>query len=206
MTDQPCSYTDTQPAGAPETAGNFTAHHFALAGPRLIRPRKFADDRGFFMETYAEAAFAALGVPDRFVQDNHSLSTQPGTVRGIHFQSPPHAQAKLVRVLRGAILDVAVDLRRSSPGYGQHVAVTLSATNAAQLYIPAGFGHGFCTLEPDTEIVYKVTDRYAADCDRNLRWNDPTLAIRWPATEDAVCLSAKDRDAPWFAGFESCFA
>ncbi len=206
MSDLQLPDTDTQPAGATVTAGNFTAHGFAMTGPLLIAPKRFGDHRGFFMETYAEAAFTALGVPDRFVQDNHSLSAQTGTVRGLHFQAPPHAQAKLVRVLRGAILDVAVDLRRSSPFYGQHVAVTLSAANGLQLYVPAGFGHGFCTTEPDTEVAYKVTDLYAPDCDRSLRWNDPTLAIGWPVSAESAQLSAKDRDAPLFAAFESCFA
>src|SRR5215212_7543312 len=127
-----------------ESAGNFSVARFAVAGPLLVSARRFGDHRGFFLETYSARDFAALGIADVFVQDNHSLSAQAGTVRGLHFQLPPHAQAKLVRVLRGAILDVAVDIRRSSPSYGQHVGVELTAENALQLFIPAGFAHGFC--------------------------------------------------------------
>lgn len=197
--------TDTQPIGEPRVAGNFTAARFAIAGPVLVSPRRFGDHRGFFLETYASAAFAELGLADVFVQDNHSLSALPGTVRGLHFQAPPHAQAKLVRVLKGAILDVAVDLRRSSPSYGQHVAVELSAANAYQLYVPAGFGHGFCTIEADTEVAYKVTDLYAPDCDRNLLWNDPDLALPWPVAAEHAQLSDKDRKAPLFRDFQTCF-
>ena len=197
--------TDTQPTGDALKSGNFTAVRFAIQGPVLISPRRFGDHRGFFLETYAQANFAALGLPDLFVQDNHSLSAQTGTVRGIHFQSPPHAQAKLVRVLRGAIIDVAVDLRRSSDTYGQHVAVELSADNAYQLYVPAGFGHAFCTILPDTEVAYKVTDLYAPQCDMNLLWNDPDLGIAWPVSPEHAQLSDKDRKAPLFRDFQSCF-
>jgi len=197
--------TDTTPIGEPQTSGNFTAIRFAVAGPVLISPRRFGDHRGFFIETYAAANYAALGLHDVYVQDNHSLSAQTGTVRGIHFQAPPHAQAKLVRVLRGAIIDIAVDLRRSSPTYGQHVAVELSAANAYQLYVPVGFGHAFCTTVPDTEVAYKVTDLYAPDCDGNLLWNDPDLALPWPVSGDAAQLSDKDRKAPSFRDFQSCF-
>jgi len=197
--------TDTQPVGEPRISGNFTAARFQIAGPVLIAPRRFGDHRGFFLETYAAANFAALGLDDVYVQDNHSLSAQTGTVRGIHFQAPPHAQAKLVRVLKGAIIDAAVDLRRSSPTYGQRVAVELSAGNAYQLYVPAGFGHAFCTIEPDTEVAYKVTDLYAPDCDRNLLWNDPDLGIPWPVAPDQAQLSEKDRKAPQFRDFQSCF-
>ncbi|MCO6416342.1 dTDP-4-dehydrorhamnose 3,5-epimerase [Siccirubricoccus sp. KC 17139] len=178
------------------TAGNFTASRYALPGPVLIIPRRFGDHRGFFLETYSSRDFAALGIPDLFVQDNHSLSAQPGTIRGMHFQLPPHPQAKLVRVLRGAILDIAVDIRRGSPTFGQHVAAELSADNAQQLYVPVGFAHGFCTLQPDTEVAYKVTDLYAPDCDRGIAWDDPDLALPWPFGPDAVQLSDKDRRAP----------
>jgi dTDP-4-dehydrorhamnose 3,5-epimerase len=177
-------------------AGNFTAARFAVSGPVLITPRRFGDDRGFFLETYSARDFAALGIPDVFVQDNHSLSARPGTVRGLHFQLPPHPQAKLVRVLRGAILDIAVDIRRGSPSFGRHVAVELSAANARQLYVPIGFAHGFCTLEPDTEVAYKVTDLYAPACDRGIAWDDPDLALPWPFAADQVQLSDKDRRAP----------
>src|SRR3954470_490959 len=149
------------PALSPEQqVGNFSAAYSAVPGPVLVTPRRFGDHRGFFLETYSVRDFAALGIPDVFVQDNHSLSAVPGTIRGMHFQLPPHAQAKLVRVLRGAILDIAVDLRRSSPSYGRHVAVELTADNAQQLFIPAGFAHGFCTLARDTEVAYKVTALY----------------------------------------------
>ena len=197
--------TDTQPTGEPQTSGNFTAVRFAIAGPVLVAARRFGDHRGFFLETYSAKDFAALGLPDVFVQDNHSLSAQAGTVRGIHFQAPPHAQAKLVRVLRGAVLDIAVDLRRGSATYGMNVAVTISAGNAYQLYVPAGFGHGFCTTAPDTEVAYKVSDLYAPDCDRNLLWNDPDLALPWPVDSASAQLSDKDRTAPRFADFHSCF-
>lgn len=199
------TFTDSQPIGASQTAGNFTSVRFAVEGPVMIAPRRFGDHRGFFMETYAAGAFAELGLADIYVQDNHSLSALAGTVRGIHFQAPPHAQAKLVRVLKGAIIDIAVDLRRSSATYGQYVAVELSADNAHQLYVPPGFGHGFCTTAPDTEVAYKVTDLYAPACDRNLLWNDPDLALPWPVTPEAAQLSEKDRKAPLFRDFQSCF-
>ncbi|TCZ65592.1 dTDP-4-dehydrorhamnose 3,5-epimerase [Roseicella aquatilis] len=177
-------------------AGNFTAKPLAVPGPLLVTARRFGDHRGFFLETYSARDFAALGIPDAFVQDNHSLSAKPGTIRGLHFQLPPHPQAKLVRVLRGAILDIAVDIRRSSPSFGQHVAVELTAENAQQLYVPVGFAHGFCTLVPDTEVAYKVTDLYAPDCDRGIAWDDPDLALPWPVDAAQAQLSDKDRRAP----------
>ena len=177
-------------------SGNFTAWRFGIAGPVLVEARRFGDGRGFFLETYSARDFAALGVGEAFVQDNHSLSRLAGTVRGLHFQLPPHAQAKLVRVLRGSVLDVAVDIRRGSPSFGRHVAVELSAGNARQLYVPAGFAHGFCTLEPDTEVAYKVSALYAPECDRGLAWDDPDLALPWPVTAAAAQLSDKDRRAP----------
>jgi len=193
---------------APEsvTAGNFTAMRFTLPGPVLVTPRRFGDHRGFFLETYSSRDFAALGMPDLFVQDNHSLSAQPGTIRGMHFQPPPHPQAKLVRVLRGAILDIAVDIRHGSPSFGQHVAAELTAANAQLLYVPAGFAHGFCTLEPDTEVAYKVTDLYAPECDRGIAWDDPDLALPWPFAADAVQLSEKDRRAPRLRDLPPAFA
>ena len=197
--------TTMNPAATTQTAGNFTATRFALAGPVLIEPRRFGDHRGFFLETYSAKDFAALGIGDVFVQDNHSLSAQAGTIRGMHFQLLPRAQAKLVRVLRGAILDVAVDIRRSSPTYGQHVAVELSAANALQLYVPVGFAHGFCTLGPDTEVAYKVTDTYAPDCDRGIAWDDPDLALPWPFEAGAVQLSDKDRRAPRLRDLPAAF-
>jgi dTDP-4-dehydrorhamnose 3,5-epimerase len=177
-------------------AGNVTAHLLSIPGPLLLEVRRFGDDRGVFSETYARRDFVAVGVEDEFVQDNQSLSRLPGTVRGLHFQAPPRAQAKLVRVLSGAILDVAVDLRRSSPFFGRHVAVELRAASGQMLYVPAGFGHGFCTLERDTEVAYKASDYYAPECDGGVLWNDPEIGIAWPVTEGEASLSDKDRRQP----------
>lgn len=175
-----------------------------LAGVRLVTPKRFGDHRGFFAETYSRRAYAACGVAVEFVQDNHSLSAAVGTVRGLHFQAPPHAQAKLVRCGRGAIFDVAVDIRRGSPTYGRWVGATLSAENGAQLFIPAGFAHGFATLEPDSEIVYKCSDYYAPETEGALRWDDPALGIDWPLTGRAT-LSEKDAVAPLLADLQSPF-
>lgn len=167
-----------------------------IPGPMLITPRRFQDGRGFFLETWSERDLAALGVRERFVQDNHSLSAAAGTIRGMHFQLPPRAQAKLVRVLRGAVLDMVVDLRRGSPTYGRHVCVELSAANAKQVYVPEGFAHGFCTLEPDTEVAYKVTAYYDPGLERGIVWDDPDLALPWPVSADNAVLSEKDRRQP----------
>lgn len=193
--------------GASVTAGNFTATRYGSleGGPMLINAWRFGDHRGFFLESYSARDFVALGIPDVFVQDNHSLSAAAGTVRGMHFQLPPRAQAKLVRVLRGAILDIAVDIRRSSPTFGRHAAVELSAANACQLYVPAGFAHGFCTLEPDTEVAYKVTDFYAPELDRGIAWDDPDLALPWPFGAGKATLSDKDRRAPRLRDLPVCF-
>ena len=157
---------------------------FRTALPDVIRilPSRFGDHRGFFSETYSQLAYANLGIEAVFVQDNHSLSAAVGTVRGLHFQVPPHAQAKLVRCGRGAIFDVAVDIRRGSPTYGRWAGFTLSAENGAQLYIPVGFAHGFATLEPDSEIIYKCSDYYAPETEGALRWDDPDIGIDWPLT------------------------
>lgn len=162
----------------------------------VIRPKKFGDHRGFFSETYNRRDFQAAGIDLDFVQDNHSLSAQPGTIRGLHFQTPPHAQDKLVRVLRGAILDVAVDIRKGSPTFGKHVAVRISAEEWNQILVPKGFAHAICTLEPDTELLYKVTAFYAPEHDKGLLWNDPDLGIDWPVTADQAVLSDKDRAQP----------
>ncbi|MBB4041500.1 dTDP-4-dehydrorhamnose 3,5-epimerase [Microvirga flocculans] len=167
-----------------------------LSDVKIIRTKLFVDARGHFMETYNREAFAAAGIRDEFVQDNTSLSTAVGTIRGLHFQSAPFAQAKLVRVVRGRILDVAVDLRRSSPTYGQHVAVELTAENRLQLFIPVGFAHGFCTLEPNTEVAYKVTAHYSAAHDHGVAWNDQTLRIDWPVDPQRAILSDKDTRYP----------
>jgi dTDP-4-dehydrorhamnose 3,5-epimerase len=168
----------------------------AISDVKIITPKKFGDHRGFFSEVYNRKAFAEAGIALEFIQDNHSLSAQVGTLRGLHFQSPPFAQDKLVRVTRGRILDVAVDLRKSSPTYGRHVAVELSAENWRQLLIPIGFAHGFVTLEPDTEVIYKVTNYYSAANDLGLAWDDPDLGIAWPVPPGGVTLSDKDTKHP----------
>lgn len=168
-----------------------SVEHFPVAGPLLVQTRRFEDSRGFFSETYNARAFAEAGISSVFVQDNHSLSREKGTVRGLHFQRPPHAQEKLIRVAKGRILDVAVDIRKGSPTYGKHVAVELTGADGRQLYIPAGFAHGFCTLVPDTEVIYKVTDFWSPDCEDGVLWNDPALAITWPDFAGAL-LAAKD--------------
>ncbi len=175
-----------------------------LAGLCLLTPRRFGDHRGFFAETYSRRIFARHDIEVDFVQDNHSLSRQIGTVRGLHFQAPPRAQAKLVRCGRGAIFDVAVDIRRGSPTFGQWVGYELSAENGRQLFIPAGFAHGFMTLEPDSEIVYKVSDYYAPETEGALRWDDPAIGIKWPLKGDAI-LSSKDADALLLADFDTPF-
>lgn len=167
----------------------------------LLTPKKHGDERGFFSEAYNRRVLAAAGVATDFVQDNHSFSPQRGTVRGLHFQAPPHAQHKLVRVVRGAIFDVAVDLRRGSPNYGRHVATIVSAAAWNQLFVPAGFAHGLMTLEPDTEILYKVSDYYAPNHDHGILWNDPALGIDWPLAERDAILSDKDRHHPPLADF-----
>ncbi|HEU4968600.1 dTDP-4-dehydrorhamnose 3,5-epimerase [Sphingomonas sp.] len=170
-----------------------------------IIPRRFEDPRGWFSETWQRDRFRAAGVDADFVQDNQSLSRPAGTLRGIHFQTPPHAQAKLVRCLKGRIWDVAVDLRAGSPTYGKWVAAELTAARGEQLYIPAGFGHGFLTLEPGTEVAYKVDAFYAPDCDGGIAWNDPDLAIAWPLPGAAPELSGKDAALPALKDFVSPF-
>ena len=172
---------------------------------KLVMPRRFEDQRGFFSEVYNEKTFADAGIDVRFVQDNHSRSLKRGTVRGLHFQVPPYAQDKLVRVVGGAIFDVAVDLRRHSPTYGQHVTAEISAKKWNQILVPKGFAHGFMTLEPNTEVIYKVSDSYAPDHDQGLRWNDPDLNIAWPLGEDEAVLSAKDKQQPFWRDFTTPF-
>jgi dTDP-4-dehydrorhamnose 3,5-epimerase len=167
-----------------------------LAGVKVVTPKKFGDHRGFFSEVYNEATWRAAGLDVRFVQDNHSLSAAAGTIRGLHFQIAPHAQDKLVRVVRGRILDIVVDLRRSSPTFGRHFAAELSADNWAQLLAPVGFAHGFCTLTEDVEVLYKVSDLYSPAHDRGLAWDDPDLAIAWPFASEKAVLSDKDRRWP----------
>jgi dTDP-4-dehydrorhamnose 3,5-epimerase len=166
----------------------------------LLTPPRFSDSRGFFSETFNARLFAEAGVDQPFVQDNQSLSAARGTVRGLHCQIAPSVQGKLVRVLRGAIWDVAVDIRHGSPTYGRHVAAMLSAENWSQLWIPGGFLHGFCTLEPDTEVLYKATAGYDRAAERGVIWNDPDLALPWPISPDEAVLSEKDLTLPRLAG------
>ena len=173
--------------------------------PALIRPRRFGDARGWFMETYSETSALAAGVDVRFVQDNQSFSATKGTIRGLHFQRPPRAQAKLVRCVRGSIMDYAVDVRRGSPTYGKYVAAELTAEGGEQLFVPVGFAHGFVTLEPDVEIAYKVSDLYAQDCDGGIVWNDPTIGIDWPLPASGAVLSDKDKALPTLVEFDSPF-
>ena len=163
----------------------------------LLQSSQHKDARGFFSETYNKKIFAEAGIDLDFVQDNHSLSVNAGTVRGLHFQSPPYAQAKLVRVVKGRILDIAVDVRRASPTFGQYVSAEISADKWNQILIPVGFAHGLCTLEPDTEVVYKVTNYYSAKCDLGVRWNDPEIGINWPVSDAQAQLSEKDRLLPF---------
>lgn len=181
------------------------ATHPTQSPVKLIRPKRFGDDRGWFSETYSEQAWATHGVTCRFVQDNHSYSRPVGTIRGIHFQAAPHAQDKLVRCVRGRIMDYAVDLRKGSPTYGQHVAAELTADNGHQLFVPVGFGHAFVTLETDVEVIYKVSDVYAPDCDGGVAWNCPAIGIDWPLPEGGPTLSAKDMALPALADFDSPF-
>lgn len=165
----------------------------------VLRPDKYGDRRGFFSETYSKQALAALGIHIDFVQDNHSLSAKKGTVRGLHFQTPPFAQDKLVRVTRGSAFDVAVDLRQGSPTYGEYACVVLSAEVWNQILVPIGFAHGFMTLEPDTEVIYKVSNYYSPEHDMGLLWNDPALGIKWPISGGEAILSDKDRRQPRLA-------
>jgi len=170
-----------------------------LAGVCEITPKRFGDDRGFFSETYSAPQLAAAGIDLVFVQDNHSLSRAAGVLRGLHYQLPPFAQDKLIRVVRGAVLDVAVDIRRNSPTFGRWLALEVSAEKWNQVLVPKGFAHGFVTLVPDTEVIYKVTERYAPDHDRSIRFDDPAIGIDWQISAAEVTLSEKDRNAPLLA-------
>jgi dTDP-4-dehydrorhamnose 3,5-epimerase len=173
----------------------------ALDGVVELVPVRHGDARGWFSEVWNKATLdkAGVGTGIEWVQDNESLSAAKGTIRGIHFQTAPHAQDKLIRVIHGRILDVAVDLRRSSPTFGHHVGVELSAETGNQLLVPRGFGHGFCTLKPNCVISYKVSDYYSPECDSAIAWNDPDLAIDWPVTDADAIISAKDQAAPTLA-------
>lgn len=173
-----------------------------LPGVVIIEPTAFGDDRGWFMESFNEArwlnSLAQLGhpAPRRFVQDNHSCS-QAGVLRGLHYQMPPHAQGKLVRVVKGAAFDVAVDIRQGSPSFGQWFGIELNAANRLQLWIPEGFAHAFLALEDDTHFLYKTTDVYSKDCERSIRWDDPSIGIQWPMIDSAPRLAPKDASAPF---------
>jgi len=171
-----------------------------IDGVFMIETDVFGDARGYFTESYTREKFVALGVDVDFIQDNHSLSGEAGTVRGLHYQLQPAAQTKLVRVAVGAIYDVVVDIRPVSPSFGKWVGVVLTGSNHRQLYVPAGFAHGFCTLVPDTHVMYKVDAYYSPEHDRGILWNDPTLAIDWPTTK--VVLSEKDAGHPLFTETE----
>jgi dTDP-4-dehydrorhamnose 3,5-epimerase len=170
-----------------------------LSEVKIVVPRRIGDTRGFFSEVWSARDFAAVGIDAHFVQDNHVRNPTKGTLRGLHYQMPPEAQAKLLRVTRGAIFDVAVDIRRGSPTFGRHAAAVLSADNWYQLWIPAGFAHGYCTLEDDTEVQYKTTAFYSPAHDRGIVWDDPELTINWPVTAETAILSERDRKQPRLA-------
>jgi len=172
---------------------------------KIISPKKFGDSRGFFSETYNKRSLAAAGIHLDFVQDNQSLSEMAGTLRGLHYQSHPFAQDKLIRVVRGRILDVAVDIRRNSPTFGKWVAAEISADEWNQILVPIGFAHAVCTLEPNTELIYKVTNYYSPQHDFGIRWNDPDLNIAWPYADNRLTLSDKDRTQPFFAAVTNWF-
>lgn len=171
----------------------------AISDVILVEPKRFGDHRGFFQETFHATRYEEGGITGPFVQDNHSLSREQGVLRGLHFQIAPSPQGKLVRCTAGKILDVAVDIRKGSPTYGQHVSAELSAENGAQLWVPVGFAHGFVTLTPDTEVQYKVTGYYDADADRGLAWDDPALGIDWALAGQEPVLSDKDKQHPTLA-------
>ena len=170
----------------------------AIADIKIISPKRHGDSRGFFSETYNKKSFSEAGISLDFVQDNHSLSEQAGTLRGLHYQSHPFAQDKLIRVVRGRILDVAVDIRQGSPTFGKWVAAEISADKWNQILVPIGFAHGILTLEPNTELLYKVTNYYAPQHDFGIRWDDPHLKIDWPFPPDQIILSDKDKKQPYF--------
>ena len=174
-------------------------HEFDVPGLKLIVPRRFSDPRGYFSETWSDRQFRQETADLAFVQDNQSVSARKGTLRGLHFQKPPFAQGKLIRVVSGSILDIAVDIRSGSPTYKRHVAVKLDASEGAQLWVPPGFLHGFCTLEDETEVFYKVTSYYSPTHDAGVLWSDPDLGIDWPVDSGSVALSAKDERLPRFS-------
>jgi dTDP-4-dehydrorhamnose 3,5-epimerase len=178
---------------------------FPIDGVLLVTPTKRLDRRGFFSEVYRSDIMATEGIAANFVQDNHVYSAGRGVLRGMHFQTPPHAQGKLVRCIKGAILDVAVDIRKGSPTFGRHVAVELSASNFRQLWLPPGFAHGYLTLEENCEVIYKVTDYWAPNCEKGLAWNDPTVAVNWGMPERELTLADKDHRNPRLDELEPAF-
>ena len=172
---------------------------------KLFTPRRFSDERGFFSETYNRRVFAEIGVSVDFLQDNHAYSKERGTLRGLHFQAAPSTQAKLVRVLRGAILDVVVDIRHGSPNFGKHIMAELTAESGQQILCPKGFAHGLLTLTPNTEVAYKVDAYYAPELDFGIRFDDPDLAIDWPFDKSKMILSEKDREQPFLRELPAMF-
>ncbi len=175
-----------------------SVQELAIPEVKLLRPKVHKDDRGYVTEIAHEREMEELGLPIRFVQENQSLSCTSGTVRGLHFQKPPYAQAKFIRVLRGKIFDVAVDVRPNSPTYGKHIGVTLSEDEIVQLFIPQGFAHGFCTMTDNTVILYKMSSFYAPGSEGGIKWNDPDLGIAWPIDPSKAILSGKDEKLPFF--------
>jgi dTDP-4-dehydrorhamnose 3,5-epimerase len=183
----------------------FSVTPLAIPDVLVVQPQRMADQRGYFLETFSRRAYRELGIGCDFVQDNQSFSARRGIIRGLHFQRPPHPQAKLVRVLRGSVFDVAIDLRRGSPTFGQWCGTTLTAEKANQLFVPRGFAHAFCTLESDTEVAYKVDDYFAPECEDGLIWNDPDLGIEWPIASEEAILSEKDAKLPRLSTFDAPF-
>ncbi len=176
-----------------------------IKGVFLLRPKYHEDERGYFAQTYSRAVLDKIGIGVELVQDNQSFSQKKATVRGLHFQLPPMDQDKLVRVTSGAVLDVVVDIRRNSPTFGKHVSVVLSAKNRAQLWLPKGMAHGFCTMEPDTQFLYKVSNYYSPEHERGILWNDSALGIDWPASEKEAILLDKDKNLPTLAQAQNLF-
>jgi dTDP-4-dehydrorhamnose 3,5-epimerase len=172
---------------------------------KILLPKQFKDHRGFFSEVYSTKLLKEAGITCPFIQDNHSLSVEKGVLRGLHYQVGPMAQDKLIRVVRGAILDIAVDVRRNSPTFGQHARAVVSAENWQQIFVPVGFAHGFVTLEPNTEVLYKVSSFYSPQDERGIRWNDPALGIDWGISEASAVLSDRDRHHPTLANAQDLF-